>query len=320
MQESLKRGDHVRNTRSSTLGIGKVVYATSSLVTVYFKKPAEPLPEKRVFEYRLPSEVLELVADAPADPELDNLPPFVDGRFKRAKTDLTLHAARDLFFTTYPRGFDDPAYHDPMVGERGYKVLAHQRFLDLREDLATMELKDLRAAFWRVYDGLDHKTIFPLNIMHPRFEAPRFFDALDDLDWAARYRTSVLAFIEAPASETFAELADALVVMPGVEPARTGRWPYMTWLPFVADPTKHIAIRPTFIQEFASAAAFHIPEISELDYATYARVIELARWLLTDVDTSGLNTSRRTLDMIDAQSFMWVARRYSEPGFEGPKR
>jgi hypothetical protein len=48
----------------------------------------------------------------------------------------------------------------------------------------------------------------------------------------------------------------------------------------------------------------------------YERVCRLAEHLLEELDVSGLNTNRRRLDMIDAQSFMWVARRYSEPGFE----
>jgi hypothetical protein len=107
--------------------------------------------------------------------------------------------------------------------------------------------------------------------------------------------------------------------MPGLERGLVGRWPYATWLPFIAEPTHHFAIRPTYIHEFASAAAFEIAYNSELDFRMYELVCRLAEHLLEELDVSGLNTSRRPLDMIDAQSFMWVARRYSEPGFEGAR-
>jgi hypothetical protein len=35
----------------------------------------------------------------------------------------------------------------------------------------------LGAALWRIYDGLDHKAVSALNVLHPKWEAPRFFDA-----------------------------------------------------------------------------------------------------------------------------------------------
>ncbi len=156
-----------------------------------------------------------------------------------------------------------------------------------------------------------------MNLLHPRWEAPRFFDALDDVAWARRYLSSSLAFAAERSAGTFDALADVIVEMPGLDRGLTGRWPYATWFPFVAEPKHHIAIRLTYIEEFASAAAFDIAYNSELDFRMYERVCLLAERLLQELDSSGLNTGRRSLDMIDAQSFMWVARRYSEPGFEG---
>jgi hypothetical protein len=324
MLETLHAGDCVRSGRQPERGIGKVVYADASAAVVYFKDRTRTIPEARLSEFRLPSEILELGPDAPADAELDHLPPYSrpggKHEFKRKKTNLTIRGAQDLFFRTYPLGFNDPGYLDPIKGEREYKAAANRRYLEAMSaglPRLTERPHEIRAALWRIYDGLDHKAVFALNVLHPKWEAPPFFDALDDFAWAPRYLSTALAFAAERSAATFDALADVMEEMPGLERGLTGRWPYATWFPFIAEPKHHIAIRPTYIEEFASAATFDIAYSSELDFRMYERVCRLAEHLLEELDVSGLNTNRRPLDMIDAQSFMWVARRYSEPGLQG---
>jgi hypothetical protein len=323
MLETLRAGDRVRSGKQPDRGIGKVVYADAATAAVYFKDRTKTVPETRISEFRLPTEILELVLDPPPDTELDNLPPYsrINGKneFKRKRTDLTIKSAQDLFFRTYPLGFNDPGYFDPIKGEREYKEAANRRYLEAMAaglPALTERPQEIRAALWRIYDGLDHKAVFPLNILHPRYEAPRFFDALDDFAWAPRYLSTSLAFAADGSAATFKALTGVMEEMPGLERSLAGRWPYATWFPFIAEPKHHIAIRLTYIEEFASAATFDIAYNSELDFRMYDRVCQLADHLLKDLDVSGLNTGRRALDMIDAQSFMWVARKYSEPGFE----
>jgi hypothetical protein len=323
MLETLRAGDRVRSGRQPQRGIGKVVYADAVTAVVYFKDRTKTIPEARLCEFGLPTEILELVPDAPPDIELDHLPPYSRGggthEFKRKTTELTIKAAQDLFFRTYPLGFNDPGYFDPIRGEREYKVSANRRYLEaLSAGLPSLASRpqEIRAAVWRIYDGQDHKAIFPLNLLHPKWEAPRFFNALDDLVWAPRYLSASLAFAAERSAVTFDALADVMEKMPGLERGLTGRWPYATWFPFIADPMRHIALRLTYIEEFASAATFDIAYSSELNFRMYERVCRMAEHLLEELDVSGLNTRRRLLDMIDAQSFMWVARRYSDPGFE----
>jgi hypothetical protein len=323
VETTLRAGDHVRNRKQPQRGIGKVVYADTSTAVIYFKDRTKTVPEARLSEFLLPTEFIEIVPDAPPDAELDHLPPYSrpNGKheFKRRKTDLTIKAAKDLFFRTYPLGFNDPGYFDPIRGEREYKVAANRRYSEAMEaglPMLAERPQDIRAALQRIYDGPDPKAVAPLNLMHPRFEAPRFFDALDDLAWARRYLSASLTFAAERSAATFDALANVMEEMPTLERGLTGRWPYATWLLFIAEPTRHIAIRPTYIEEFASAATFDIAYRSEINFRMYERVCRLAEHLLEELDVSGLNTNRRRLDMIDAQSFMWVARRYSEPGFE----
>jgi hypothetical protein len=185
MLETLRAGDHVRSSKQPGRGIGKVVYADAARAAVYFKDRSKTLPEDRISEFRLPTKILELVPNAPSDSELDHLPPY--GRssgqhqFKRKKTDLTIKGAQDLFFRTYPRGFNDPRYFDSISGEREYKAAANRRYLEaMAAGLPTLIERphEIRAALWRIYNGLDPKNVFPLNLLHPRWEAPKFFDAL----------------------------------------------------------------------------------------------------------------------------------------------
>jgi hypothetical protein len=134
MLETLRAGDCVQSGKHPERGIGKVVYADAATAVVYFKDRTKVVPEDRLSEFRVPTEILELVPDAPPDAELDHLPPYSRPRgkheFKRKKTDLTIKGALDLFFRTYPLGFNDPGYFDSIKGEREYKAAANRRYLE----------------------------------------------------------------------------------------------------------------------------------------------------------------------------------------------
>ena len=73
-------------------------------------------------------------------------------------------------------------------------------------------------------------------------------------------------------------------------------------------------VRPAIVSGFASILPFDIRFSSHLEYDTYSRVLRMSRQLLGYVADSELNLSRRPLDMIDLQSFMWVVQRHFEPG------
>jgi hypothetical protein len=233
MPETLSAGDRVRSGKQPERGIGKVVYADASSAVIYFKDRTKPIPEDRLSEFRLPTEILELVPDAPPDAELDHLPPYArpNGKhvFKRKKTNLTIKAAQDLFFRTYPRGFDDPSYFDAIKGEREYKAAANRRYLEaMAAGLPTLieRPEEIRAALWRIYDGPDPKAVSPLNILHPRWEAPGFFEALDDPDWSRQYLSTSLTFAAERSKAAFDSLGQVMEAMPGPKRVATGLWPY----------------------------------------------------------------------------------------------
>jgi hypothetical protein len=120
MLETLSPGAHVRSGKQPKRGIGKVVYADASTAVVYFKDRAKTIPEARLSEFPLPTEILEFVPDAPRDAELDHLPPYTrtNGKheFKRRKTGLTIKSAQDLFFQTYPARLQRSRLSRPVQG------------------------------------------------------------------------------------------------------------------------------------------------------------------------------------------------------------
>jgi hypothetical protein len=73
-------------------------------------------------------------------------------------------------------------------------------------------------------------------------------------------------------------------------------------------------IRPSVAMDFASIMPFDLKFESELDFGTYERVLLMSKELLGRIQDSELNLSRRPLDMIDLQSFMWVTLKYFDPG------
>jgi hypothetical protein len=315
---SLKAGDIVRSLKTPGHSLGKVVHTDGAYAYIYFKGKSDPVPEARVVGFRLPVDFLEIVTGA-SDPELDNLPPYADKKFRRAVTSLTFEKAKSLFLKAYPLGFNDPAYLAPLGGERAYKVAAHERFLaagDLGNLAQTGTGEDIRAALSKVYMSDDTHAVESLNLLHPRWEAPAFFSSLDDTDVARAYLHAALGFIACSDAASFEAYATSIEKLGGGSGSdrRTGRWPAFSWLPFIADPKIHMMVRPAIVTGFASILPFDIRFPSHLEYDAYARVLRMSKQLLSRVADSELNLSRRSLDMIDLQSFMWVVQRYFEPG------
>ncbi|MEP7311490.1 MAG: hypothetical protein ABI859_02815 [Pseudomonadota bacterium] len=284
---------------------------------VYFKDGKGTTPEARVRRLQLVSSNLDLVPPRP-DVLLDNLPPYDGTKFQRTRTDLRLDRARDLFLKACPNGFGGEVYNAPN-GERVYKSVAHERYAAAASSLPAIakqaDAATIRDALRHVYAGPKGGDIEGLNLMHPRFEAPHYFAALDDGGFARRFLSAALAFISSPDRPNFERYASAVEEMQWVEgKGGTGLWPLFSWLPFVADPANHLVVRPSIVREFASILPFELRLDSALDYESYRRVLTMTAALKAAIENSEVNLARRPLDMIDLQSFMWVVLRLFEPG------
>jgi hypothetical protein len=299
-------------------GQGKVLHIRGEDALVYFKGQVASTPEGKVVRMQIPADRLQVIPQR-ADVELDHLPPYDPDsmKFKRPATKVDLVRSRMLFQTRYPLGFGDPLYHS-LTDERAYKVAAHERFVDSLPQLQVLATngtgEQIRSLLERVYRGDRGGDIEGLNLMHPRYEAPHYFAALTDDSEAQNYLSAVLSFISKVSEATFHEYTSTVSRMQwNVERGDKGLWPLFSWLPFIGNPGLHMMVRPSVAREFASAMGFDLHLQSDLDYQSYVGVLKMSQLLMSKLQESELNLSRRALDMIDVQSFMWVAIKYFEP-------
>ena len=79
-------------------------------------------------------------------------------------------------------------------------------------------------------------------------------------------------------------------------------WPLVTVFAFIAQPDRHIFLKPNVTRRAADEYGFDFEDRSRPSWETYASLLECARLLQRDL------ADLRPVDMIDVQSFIWVQR------------
>jgi hypothetical protein len=79
-------------------------------------------------------------------------------------------------------------------------------------------------------------------------------------------------------------------------------WPIVTLLPFLADPAKFLALKPTNTELIAARMAFDLKYDSTPNWETYDATLRMAAQLLGRLQQIGAK------DMIDVQQFMVVTK------------
>jgi hypothetical protein len=79
-------------------------------------------------------------------------------------------------------------------------------------------------------------------------------------------------------------------------------WPIVTLLPFFADPTRFIALKPTNTELMAARMGANLKYDTTPNWETYEAATQMAKQLLARLAPLGAK------DMIDVQQFMWVTR------------
>lgn len=77
-------------------------------------------------------------------------------------------------------------------------------------------------------------------------------------------------------------------------------WPLVTVFGFIAQPGRHIFLKPNTIRAAARAYGYELPYRSRPDWETYAALLEFAGLVREDL------ADLEPRDMIDIQSFLWV--------------
>ena len=81
-----------------------------------------------------------------------------------------------------------------------------------------------------------------------------------------------------------------------------GVWPIVTLLPFLADPARFIALKPTNTELMAARMGANLKYDTTPNWETYDAALHMARALLGRLQPLGAK------DLIDVQQFMWVTR------------
>ena len=77
-------------------------------------------------------------------------------------------------------------------------------------------------------------------------------------------------------------------------------WPLVTVFGFIAQPHKHIFLKPNVTRKAAREYGFDFAYRSRPNWDTYESLREFADLIRSDID------DLKPLDMIDIQSFIWV--------------
>jgi hypothetical protein len=218
----------------------------------------------------------------------------IQARSAEALSDRRLKSARRKFLSYFPDGFQDESY---VESERDYKWQAH---LQWREALGEPTFAALLRG--RRYDEIANRALRiegRTNLIFS-FEKMALRDGVKGKG-AATFAKGLYACLHGDGSpETrFDAWITTLDALPRKQ-TRVVTWPTATVFGFLADPARHLFIKPNVMRRAAVAIGAPFEYVSRPNPKTYADALQLAKDLrraLADMNPK---------DMIDIQSFLWV--------------
>lgn len=282
----------------ATLGVGKVVALEPDAVHVFF-----PSVEKRfATKLRLPAARVFLRTDGVVpDPWLQGLTAFTlddeTRRYALAATWLTHEQATAQFTAVYPMGFADPKYlgarekgaREPIwrkAHEAWVAALGKGQAQRLLEDDALPEIvKRLLSV---------ERHVAPL---HPQEEVGALADALGDAQASRLFleRLFELLSVPSPTRARFDRLFAAATALPGTEETA---WVVATLVPFIAEPTRHVFVRPAVARVAAAKLGCDLRWDDAPNWASYAALRALSIKLLEELKPIGAR------DLVDVEAFL----------------
>ena len=203
---------------------------------------------------------------------------------------------RRKFLEFFPDGFADENYE---AWERDYKWTAH---LQWRKLLAPLTFRSLLAAgdhaeIARRAMRVESKT----NLLFS-FEKMALRDALSSPPGARAFAEGLDGWLHGRGrtDERFRRWADVVAALPRHQ-TRVNTWPIVTVFGFLAQPDRHIYLKPRVTQAAAAAYGYEFRYRPTPNWDTYATLLDFAETVRTDQADLGPR------DMIDLQSFIWVA-------------
>ena len=278
---------------------GKVIEILSPYAIIHFPALANsPQGPQR----KLREDAPQLTkASVQTDPELDAIetgPGKPKKISKRKVKDLQndLDATVQWFEANFPAKFEDEKFVDAdMRNKRAAQETFAANFAEGRG--AAMVDEGKHAEIASALDGISRAT----NILSP-FEVKAVKKAFAKADEAStKVLGTTLAFVANPGQPTFKAMAEAVSQLPA-DGGKVNTWPIVTLLPFLADPKRFIALKPTNTELIAARIPFDLKYDSTPNWETYDHTLRMAAQLLNRLAPLGAK------DMIDVQQFMVVTK------------
>jgi hypothetical protein len=126
-------------------------------------------------------------------------------------------------------------------------------------------------------------------------------DAVKSAEGARMFATGLYDFLHGKGrmEERFERWGDVVAGLPRKQ-TRVSTWPIVTVFGFLAQPERHIFLKPNVTRTAAHEYGFPFHYRSRPEWKTYANCLEFAETVRSDV------ADLRPQDMIDLQSFIWV--------------
>ena len=202
---------------------------------------------------------------------------------------------RRKFLTYYPDGFRDDTY---VESERGYKWRAHQRWTEALGPAAFRRLRDEKryGEIAAIAVAIEART----NLLFS-FEKMALRDAVRPADGARLFADGLYDFLHGRGalSERFERWCETVSRLPRVQ-TRVLTWPVVTVFGFIAQPDRHMFLKPNVTRAAARAYGYDFTYASRPLWPTYASLLNFAHQVCRD------QQDLRPVDFIDAQSFIWV--------------
>ena len=202
---------------------------------------------------------------------------------------------RAKFLKYFPAGYRDQTYID---WERDYKWRAHTQWM---EQLGPDEFAQLLRA--EAYEEVAARAVrieARTNLLFS-FEKMALRDAVKSSDGARAFAEGLHDWLygDAPADDAFEQWADVIAHLPRRQ-TRVLTWPLVTVFGFIAQPQRHIFLKPNVTRTAANAYGFPFVYRSRPSWDTYQGILDFAEAVRRDT------RDLRPRDMIDLQSFIWV--------------
>jgi hypothetical protein len=196
------------------------------------------------------------------------------------------------------RGPGDGSIAGHVEWERDYKWLAHRRWeaaLGAAPFAALLEERR-HADIAALAIGIESRT----NLLFS-FEKMALRDAVRPPDGARAFAQGLFAFLHGGGdlAARFDAWRDTVAGLPRRQ-TRVLTWPVLTVFPFIAQPGRHLYLKPLVTRRAAERYGFAFDYRSKPDFATYRSLLAFGARVRADL------RDLKPRDQIDVQSFIWV--------------